>query len=101
MIMRYVVAVLSFSSSSLTSLSTLRNRNGLRDTPSFVVNVMTQWANILIYFELPSWIKNWDNIAEEADDHDDVKALKVILWMFGCVVQASVRFALKHYSPAL
>jgi len=52
-------------------------RNGLRDTPSFVVNIMSQWANILIYFQMPSWIKDWNNIVEEEGDPDDVKALKV------------------------
>jgi hypothetical protein len=53
--------------------------NGLRDTPSFVVNMMSQYANILIYFEMPSWLKDWDNIVEEEDDPDDVKALKRFL----------------------
>jgi hypothetical protein len=38
---------------------------------------MTQWANISIYFELPEWLKDWDNIVEDEDDPDDVKALKV------------------------
>ncbi len=41
--------------------------------------MMTQYANILIYFEMPSWVKDWDNIVEEEDDPDDVKALKVRL----------------------
>jgi hypothetical protein len=45
--------------------------------PSFVVNVMTQWANILIYFQMPEWVNGWDNIFEDDDDPDEVKALKV------------------------
>lgn len=63
---------------TLVSLA-LSLRNGLRDTPSFVINMMTQWANILIYFELPDWIKDWDSIVEQDDDPDDVKALKQFL----------------------
>jgi hypothetical protein len=45
--------------------------------PSFVVNILTQWANILIYFQMPEWVQAWDNIVEHDDDPDDVKALKV------------------------
>jgi hypothetical protein len=41
--------------------------------------MMTQWANILIYFEMPDWVKDWDNIVEQEDDSDDVKALKRFL----------------------
>lgn len=61
----------------LTLACAVHNRNGLRDKPSCVVNLMTQWANISIYFELPEWLKDWDNIVEDEDDPDDVKALKV------------------------
>lgn len=45
--------------------------------PSFVVNILTQWANILIYFQMPEWVRDWDNLLEHDDDPDDVKALKV------------------------
>lgn len=45
--------------------------------------MMSQWANILIYFEMPSWIKDWDSVVEEEDDLDDVKALKVGKWSPG------------------
>lgn len=55
------------------------HRNGLRDSPSFVVNMMTQWANILLYFDMPEFVKAWDNIVEQDDDPDDVKALKKFL----------------------
>lgn len=55
------------------------HRSGLRDSPSFVVNMMTQWANILLYFEMPEFVEEWDNIVEQDDDPDDVKALKHFL----------------------
>lgn len=54
-------------------------QQGLRDIPTIVVNVLTQWGNILIYFALPRWVKDWDNIKESNDDADDVKALKRFL----------------------
>ena len=39
---------------------------------------MTQWGNLLIYFEMPEWFENFgDSIVESEDDPDDVKALKV------------------------
>lgn len=77
---RYVASLLFWLLPlGFVSHSRVDNRNGLRDTPSFVVNMMSQYANILIYFEMPSWLKDWDNIVEEEDDPDDVKALKVRL----------------------
>jgi len=50
---------------------------GLRDVPTMIVNVITQWGNILVYFELPGWVKDWDSIQENESDPDDDKALKV------------------------
>lgn len=50
--------------------------NGLRDMPTWIVNCMTQWGNILVYLGLPEWVKDWDNIEEHEDDPDDVKATK-------------------------
>jgi hypothetical protein len=51
-------------------------QQGLRSVPTFVLNVLTQWGNILIYFEMPDWVDGFQHI-EEATDPDDVKALKV------------------------
>lgn len=52
-------------------------KNGLRDVPGFNVNIMTPWANIALYFQLPSWVTGWDSLKEQGSDPDDVKALKV------------------------
>ena len=52
--------------------------NGLRSVPTFIVNVLTQWGNILIYFEMPKWVHSFDMTVEESDP-DDVKALKVCM----------------------
>lgn len=49
---------------------------GLRDKPTFMVNAIVQWANICLYFELPDWFTDFDNIVEHADDATDVKAIK-------------------------
>jgi len=51
--------------------------NGLRDKPLLIINGMTQWANVVIYFELPEWVKDWDTIVEEENDPENVIALKV------------------------
>lgn len=51
--------------------------HGLRDRPTFIINILTQWGNVLIYFELPDWIKSWDEFVENDDDPEDVIALKV------------------------
>jgi hypothetical protein len=48
---------------------------GLRSVPTFIVNVLTQWGNILIYFEMPTWVHGFQH-AEEVSDPDHVKALK-------------------------
>jgi hypothetical protein len=53
-------------------------RNGLRVVPTLLVNMMTQWGCLLIYFEMPVWVKDFTtSLLEKEDDADDVKALKV------------------------
>jgi hypothetical protein len=54
-------------------------QQGLRSIPTFTVNVLTQWGNILIYFEMPAWVRSFNHVEEESDP-DDVKALKVCLF---------------------
>lgn len=54
-------------------------KQGLRNRPTFVVNIMVQWANILMYFELPEWFTDFENVVENDDDSNDVKAIKVRL----------------------
>ena len=56
--------------------------HGLRSVPTFIVNVLTQWGNIFIYFEMPSWVEGFDMMVDESDP-DDVKALKVGSTQFG------------------
>jgi hypothetical protein len=52
--------------------------HGLRSVPTFIVNVLTQWGNIFIYFEMPNWVHGFDMMVHESDA-DDVKALKVCI----------------------
>jgi hypothetical protein len=52
---------------------------GLRDVPTLVVNTLTQWGHILVYFEMPEWVQDWNSIVEDECDPDDVKALKRFL----------------------
>jgi hypothetical protein len=52
-------------------------KQGLRDVPSAVANVLVSWGNILIYFELPEWFTEYQSAEEHDDDANDVKALKV------------------------
>lgn len=55
-------------------------RNGLCDVPTFMVNMMTQWGCILIYFELPSWVRGGEaSLVEQEGDDESVTALKVSL----------------------
>lgn len=49
-------------------------KQGLRETPGFTVNTLTQWGNILVYFEVPHAIFH---DPEKETDMDDVKAAKV------------------------
>ncbi|KAL7561739.1 hypothetical protein ACA910_010950 [Epithemia clementina (nom. ined.)] len=54
--------------------------NGLRDVPTFIANCVTQWGNILVYFELPAWVTNFqDALIEQEHDGGDVRALKRFL----------------------
>jgi len=51
---------------------------GLREVPTFTVNILTQWGNILIYFAMPSWVSGrLEDLNETEDDTDDIKAVKV------------------------
>lgn len=52
-------------------------KHGLRETPTFLVNISTQWGNILLYFSLPDWMKDWDSLKENDHDSKEIKALKV------------------------
>lgn len=51
--------------------------HGLRATPTFIVNLSTQWGNILLYFSLPEWLKDWESVKENDQDSKEIKALKV------------------------
>ena len=53
--------------------------NGLRDVPTFIVNLMLPGANLVVYFQMPSWIKKFEDIVEEDDDAEDTKAFKRFL----------------------
>jgi hypothetical protein len=35
-------------------------KQGLRKTPSLLVNIMVQWANIVVYFQLPEWFSDFE-----------------------------------------
>jgi hypothetical protein len=52
-------------------------KQGLRRTPSLLVNIMVQWANIVVYFQRPEWFTDFDSIVEKGDDPPDVIACKV------------------------
>ena len=54
-------------------------QNGLRDVPTFIVNLMLPGANLVVYFQMPSWIKKFEDIVEEDDDTEDTKAFKRFL----------------------
>jgi len=54
-------------------------QNGLRDVPTFIVNLMLPGANLVVYFQMPGWIKRFEDIVEEADDAEDTKAFKRFL----------------------
>ena len=54
-------------------------QNGLRDVPTFIVNLMLPGANLVVYFQMPSWIKKFEDIVEEEDDAEDTKAFKRFL----------------------
>uniref|UniRef100_A0A7S2YC98 Protein ENHANCED DISEASE RESISTANCE 2 C-terminal domain-containing protein n=1 Tax=Entomoneis paludosa TaxID=265537 RepID=A0A7S2YC98_9STRA len=55
-------------------------KQGLRDTPTFLINGVTQWGNILVYFALPEWVHDLQESLQETDqDPTDVRALKRFL----------------------
>jgi hypothetical protein len=43
-----------------------------------MINILTIYGNILVYFKLPDWVNDWeDSLIEKESDALDVKALKV------------------------
>ena len=54
-------------------------KHGLRDKPTLIVNALVQWANVCLYFQLPDWFTDFDEIVENDDDPADVKATKRFL----------------------
>lgn len=52
--------------------------SGLRDVPTFILNFVTQWGNILLYYEMSDWVTDW-NLKEDENDAEDIKALKRFL----------------------
>jgi len=52
-------------------------KNGLRDAPTMIGNLMLPSGNLVTYLQMPDWFDDWDNIPEEReDDPPDVKAFK-------------------------
>ncbi|KAL7498394.1 hypothetical protein ACHAWT_006228 [Skeletonema menzelii] len=52
-------------------------KNGLRDKPTLIGNMMMPRGNLAAYLQMPDWFDDWDNIPEEKDDDPpDVKAFK-------------------------
>ena len=55
-------------------------KGGLRDVPTFVINAMLPLCNLVVYFEMPEWVKRFDDIPDETEnDPPDMKALKRFL----------------------
>lgn len=52
-------------------------KHGLRSKPTLFINIIAQFANILVYFELPEWFTDFDDIVEADDDTNEVRAIKV------------------------
>jgi hypothetical protein len=43
-----------------------------------MINILTVYGNIIVYFKLPDWVHDWeDSLVEKEGDALDVKALKV------------------------
>jgi hypothetical protein len=43
-----------------------------------MINILTVYGNIIVYFKLPDWVQDWDHsLVEKEGDASDVKALKV------------------------
>ena len=55
-------------------------QQGLRTVPTLLLNGMTQWGNVLVYFQLPEWVTDFDEALQiHPDDPDTVRALKDFL----------------------
>ncbi|KAG7352460.1 DUF1336 domain containing protein [Nitzschia inconspicua] len=55
-------------------------QNGLRSFPTFFINFLTMYGNILVYFKLPDWVTDWgQSLVEREGDPADVIALKRFL----------------------
>ena len=58
-------------------------QNGLRHVPTLMLNIMTAWGHMLVYFELPAWLTDTTtSLVEQESDTEDVKALKVCHFLF-------------------
>ena len=69
--------ILEFSHNMLLLIKTW-HRTGLLEVPTFLVNVMTPWGTVLMYFRMPDWVKDLDeSIVEKMEDPDNIKAFKV------------------------
>jgi len=55
------------------------NRVGIRDTPLFVFNAVMPWANIVLYFQMPAWVKTFDQIEVDESDTEEIKCYKRFL----------------------
>ncbi|CAB9504181.1 Protein of unknown function (DUF1336) [Seminavis robusta] len=54
--------------------------HGLRERPTFILNLVTQWGNVTMYYEFPDWLQDWDNVPPETEnDREDTIALKRFL----------------------
>jgi len=51
--------------------------HGLRDVPTVIINILTPWANLLIYLELPKWVDKIQGQEENPEDDEETIALKV------------------------
>lgn len=57
----------------------LLTRMGMRKVPTFLVNIMAPWANVVVYFQMPEWVKRFGDIKETEGDSQDTKSLKRFL----------------------
>lgn len=70
-------SLLIMTSFFVTTLRSIYRRCGLRDVPTLILNVNLAWANIVLYYEMPHWVKNFDFISINESDPDDIKVFKV------------------------
>lgn len=71
---------LPFAMYTLPLVFRVVKRNGLRDFQTFMINILTVYGNIIVYFKLPDWVQDWgDSLVEKEEDPMSVKALKVRL----------------------